>query len=110
MAVSCYEHIPLSIVTLNTNLQDVAVKLTAHIATSITSRNHFNFNPYDLQGIFHQLRSPFILMGDFSSHHTLWGCEEVNNRDQQLEDLILKHKLILINDKNHTYFHSACGT
>ena len=49
-------------------------------------------------------------MGYFSGHHTLWGCEEVNNRGQQLEDLILKHELILINDKNHTYFHFASGT
>ena len=49
-------------------------------------------------------------MGDFSGHHTLWGCEDVNNRGQQLEDLILKNDLILCNDKSHTYFHSASGT
>ena len=48
-------------------------------------------------------------MGDFNGHHTLWGCEDVNNRGQQLEDLILKNYLILINDKSHTYFHSASG-
>ena len=40
----------------------------------------------------------------------MWGCEDVNNRGQQLEDLILKHYLILFNDKSHTYFHSASGT
>ena len=55
-------------------------------------------------------RTPFILMGDFNGHHTLWGCEDVNNRGQQLEDLILKNDLILLNDKSHTYFHSASGT
>ena len=49
-------------------------------------------------------------MGDFNGHHTLWGCEDVNNRAQQLEDLILKNDLILLNDKSHTYFHSASGT
>ena len=37
------------------------------------------------------------------------GCEDVNNRGQQLEDLILKNDLILLNDKSHTYFHSASG-
>ena len=47
-----------------------------------------------------------ILIG----HHTLWGCEDVNNIGQQLEDLILKNELILFNDKSHTYFHSASGT
>ena len=46
-------------------------------------------------------------MGDLYRHHTLWGCEDVNNRGLQLEDLILKNYLILFNDKHHTYFHSA---
>ena len=41
---------------------------------------------------------------------TLWGCEDVNNRGQQLEDLILKNDLILLTDKSHTYFHSASST
>ena len=51
-----------------------------------------------------------MLMGDFNGHHTLWGCEDVNNRGQELEDLILKNDLILFNDKSHRYFHSASGT
>ena len=76
----------------------------------MTPRNHFNFNPKDLQNVINQLPSPFILMGYFNGHHTLWGCEDVNNRGQQLEDLILKNDLILLNDKSHTYFHSASGT
>ena len=49
-------------------------------------------------------------MGDFNSHHNLWGCEEVNNRGQQLENLILKNDIILFNDKSRTYIHSASGT
>ena len=109
------ENVPQSIVTLNTNLQAVAVKVTAHKTITLCSvylppRNHFNFNPKDLQSVIDQLPSPFILMGDFNGHHTLWGCEDVNNRGQQLEDLILKNDLILLNDKSHTYFHSASGT
>ena len=109
------ENVPQSIVTLNTNLQAVAVKVTAHKTITLCSvylppRNHFNFNPKDLQSVIDQLPSPFILMGDFNGHHTLWGCGDVNNRGQQLEDLILKNYLILLNDKSHTYFHSASGT
>ena len=100
---------------MNTNLHAVAVKVTAHKTVTLCSvylppRNNFNFNPKDLQDVIDQLLSPFILMGDFNGHHTLWGCEDVNNRGQQLEDLILKNDLILFNDKGHTYFHSASGT
>ena len=93
----------------------MAVKVTAHKTITLCSvylppRNHFNFNPKNLQNVIDQLPSPFILRGDFNGHHTLWGCEDVNNRGQQLEDLILKNDLILLNDKSHTYFHSASGT
>ena len=92
------ENIPQSIIKLNTNLQAVAVKVTAHKTITLCSvylppRNHFNFNPKDLQNVIDQLPSPFILMGDFYGHHTLWWCEDVNNRGQQLEDLILKNDL-----------------
>ena len=85
---------PQSTVTLNTNLQVVAVKVTAHKTINICSvylppRNHFNFNSKDIQDVNDQLPSLFVLMGDFNGHHTLSGCEEVNNRGQQLEDLML---------------------
>ena len=104
------ENVPQSIVTLNTTLQAVAVNVTAHKTITICSvylppRNHFNFNPKDLQNAI-----SFYFVGDFNGHHTLWGCEDVNNRGQQLEDLILKNDLILFNDKSQTYFHSASDT
>ena len=109
------ENIPQSIVRLNTSLQAVAVKVTTHKTITLCSvylptRNHLNFNPKDLQDVIDQLPSPFILMGDFNGNHNLWGCESVNNRGQQWEDLILKNDLILFNDKSHTYFHSASDT
>ena len=93
----------------------MVVKVTAHKTITLCSvylppHNNFHFNPKDLQNVIDQLPSPFILMGDFNGHHTLWGYEDVNNRGQQLEDLILKNDLKLLNDKSHTYFHSARDT
>ena len=92
----------------------MAVKVTSHKTITLCSvylpRNNFSVNPKDLQDVIDQLPSPFIMMGDFNGHHTLWGCEDVNNRGQHLEDLILKNDLILFNDKSHTYFHSISGT
>ena len=72
---------------------------TAHKTITLCSvylppHNHFNFNPKDLQDVINQLPSPFIVMGDFNGHHTLLGCEEVNNRGQQLENLILNNKKV----------------
>ena len=46
-------------------------------------------------------------MGDFNSHHTLWGCIHINDKGRTLEDFITKHDLILLNDKSSTYLHPA---
>ena len=86
----------------------MAVKVTAHKTITLCSvylppRNNFNFSLKDLQYLIDQLPSPFIFMRDFNGHHNLWGCEDVNNRGQQLENNSF-------NDKSHPYFHSASGT
>ena len=36
-----------------------------------TTCNHFNFNLIDLEDVTDQLPCPFILVGDFSGHHTV---------------------------------------
>ena len=69
----------------------MAVKVTPHKTITLclvylSPRDHFNFNSKDLQDVIDQLPSSFIVMGGFNGDHTLWGCEEVNNRGQQLED------------------------
>ena len=48
------ENIPQSIPTLNTNFQDVTVKITAHKIITLRlvylpPRNNFNFNPRNIQ-------------------------------------------------------------
>ena len=65
------------------------------------------FHPKDLPD---QIPPSVILKGDFIGHHTLWGCEEVNNVGKQLENVILKNDLILFNDLSSIHVHSACGT
>ena len=74
----------------------MAVKVTAHKSISLCSvylPPKVYFDPKDLQDLIEQFPPPFILI-DFNGHHTLWECEEVNNRAKQLEDLILKNYLI----------------
>ena len=102
------------IVTLNRSRQYAAVKVTAHKTITLCSgcspsRNHFNFNPNEKSRT-DQLPSVFIPMGDRNGHHTWWRCEDANNGDQELEDLILKNYSMVYNDKSCTYFHSGSGT
>ena len=55
-------------ILVNQNIHQRIVKVTAHKTITLCSvylppRNHFNFNPKDLQDLIEQLPSPFILMG-----------------------------------------------
>ena len=49
-------------------------------------------------------------MGDFNSHHTLWGCTDINDKGRSIEDFITGHDLVLLNDKSSTYLHPATGS
>ena len=60
--------------------------------------------------IIDQLPNPFTLMGNFNSHHTLWGCANTNDKGQIIEDFIIKHDLVLLNDKSSTHLHHATGS
>ena len=53
---------------------------------------------------------PFILSGDFNSHHTLWGCIDTNDKGRTIEEFITKQDLVLFNDKSSTYLHPASGS
>ena len=49
-------------------------------------------------------------MGDFNSHHTLWGCTNTNEKGGIIEDFVTRHDLALINDKSLSYLHPATGS
>ena len=50
----------------------------------------------DLGKFLPQLPPP-LLLGDFNSHHTVWGCVDVNSRGRLLENFILRTSLCILN-------------
>ncbi|GBN51438.1 hypothetical protein AVEN_151283-1 [Araneus ventricosus] len=100
-------HYPSTTLNLHTSLQAVAVQV--HIKTLVTvcciylppndaiSRN-------DLNILVDQLPAPFVLLGDFNGHSTLWGSESTNSRGRQMEQFISDYYLCLLNN-DKTYFH-----
>ena len=42
---------------------------------------------------------PFILLGDFNSHNTLWGCKENDTKGNRIENFINKNDVYLFNQK-----------
>ena len=49
-------------------------------------------------------------MGDFNSHHTLWGCVDTNGKSRTIEKFITKQDLVLLNDKSSTHLYPATAS
>ena len=107
------EHVPHSVVPLNTNLQAVAVRVTLHKTITICSLYlppSQNVDPEDIYDLFQQLPTPFLLTGDLNAHNTLWGSRTTDKRGKDLETVFTDNNLCLLNDKSSTYLHPATGT
>ena len=100
-------------INLSTNLNAVAVSVTSHKTITLCCvylpPSH-NINPADLDNLINQLPTPFLILGDFNAHNTLWGGQTNDRRGTIIENLILRHNLCLYNDKTPTYLHPATGT
>ena len=113
VAVIVNNMIPHHLVKLETTLQAVAVNMSFNKTIILCSIYLPPTSPIDVKELDHlidQLPKPFVLMGDFNSHHTLWGRIDINDKGRTIEDFITKHDLILLNDKSSTYLHPATGS
>ncbi|GFT42978.1 putative RNA-directed DNA polymerase from transposon X-element [Trichonephila clavipes] len=57
-----------------------------------------------------QLPAPFILLGDFNGHSSLWGHDDTNSGGRQIEQLTSDHSLCLLNNDEKLYFHALTRT
>ena len=105
--------IPQSKIHLNTQLQAIAVKVTLHRTINICSLYippHDAINESEINNILQQLPTPFILLGDFNSHNTIWGCRSTNHKGQTLENIINSNNLCLFNKKSPTHLDPSSAT
>ena len=113
VAVIVNNTVPHRTLKLDSTLQAVAVTISLNMTITLCSVYLPPSLPIDIKELDHlldQLPKPFILMGDFNSHHTLWGCIDTNDKGRIIEDFITKHDLVLLNDKSSTYLHPATGS
>ena len=105
--------IPHEALALHTNLQAVAAKITLHCTFTICSiyiPPRYELTQAELDRLVSQLPVPFLLLGDFNAHSSLWGCQN-SNRFGNIVELILEHfDLCLLNDDSPTYLHPASGS
>jgi len=104
---------PYTSVNLQTNLQAVAVQLKLHKLITVCSIYLPPKDPLDaveLEQLLSQLPKPFILLGDFNCHNTLWGCDHTTPKGRALERTIFNNNLVILNDLVPTHFHVQNGS
>lgn len=62
-----------------------------------------------LKNIINQLPKPFILLGDFNSRNTAWGCAHTDHRGQLIEEFLEDEALILLNNNEPTRHNVSNG-
>lgn len=105
--------IPHSKLNIQTNIQAVAIKATLHITVNICSiyiPPNDDINESDLKKLIDQLPTPFILLGDFNSHNTLWGCKNTTKKGKTMEKFINENDLCLLNGGVQTYMNPFNGS
>ena len=113
--IATKETLYTSRVVLNTPFQAVAVSF--HGSQSVTICNVYLpegmlVTPLNLEALISQLPKPFIMVGDFNAHDTLWGSSmaQCNRRGRILARVLTDSNLVLLNDGTKTRFNSFNGS
>ncbi|GBM61299.1 hypothetical protein AVEN_9573-1 [Araneus ventricosus] len=99
---------PGTTLTSHASLQAVAVQVHARTLLTVCCvylPPHDVVSQQNLDTLVDQLPTPFILLGDFNGHSTLWESDFANSRRRQIERLISNNCLCLLNNDEKTYFH-----
>ena len=79
-------------VRLNTHFQAIAVSVKFHKRITICSiyippGSHNDFTERELENLLRQLPKPYLLLGDFNAHNTLWFDKTMCGRGRVIESL-----------------------
>lgn len=105
VALYVHQDIPHSTISLNTNIQ--AIALTVRLGRKVTicslysSRSHA-LTEQELDQLTNQLPPPIIILGDFNSYSTIWGCETTDARGRIIENFVSRNNLNLLNTGSPT--------
>jgi len=103
---------PSEEITISSHLEVIAVNMTAKSNLTICNiylPNSQDFNASDIQNIIDQLPTPFIILGVFNSHNTLWGCNVTDHRGTKIETLLNTNNINILNNGQATRVNSSNG-
>ena len=98
-------------IKLQTKFQAIAIHAFLHKRITVCNiyiNPRDDFTQTDLEDLIKQLPKPFILMGDFNCHHTLWHDhtqkgQTPDRKAQIIEKIILENDLNILDEDKHTY-------
>lgn len=106
------QYIPHKAIDVITSISTIVLKINLKysfslINTYIPPQQHFS--EIELNYLFSQFSSPILWTGDFNSWSPLWGSKHSNRRGMIMENFILQHQLLLLNNCSPTHFstHSS---
>ena len=111
VAIAVNAVVPHYSIPINTELQALAIRIEM-MDKSITICNIY-LNPNepisnaDLSTLANQLPPPYVIVGDFNSHHTFWGSRCSDHRGNKIMKFIEFENLCLLNSGDATYHNVA---
>jgi len=108
--VALYIHVscPYNELTVNSTLQVVAATVNVDRRKTVTIASIYipgatQVTEADLTNIIFQLPRPYILMGDFNAHHTMWGNSSTDRRGRLIENFMRNQQLNIMNSTEQTH-------
>ena len=105
--------IPNVVLSLQTNLQAIAIKASLHWTITICSiyiPPKYKLNKTEIDNLMEQLPTLIILMRDFNAHSKIWGCYDTSLTGKILKFILELPELCILNDKTHIFFHPGTRT
>lgn len=99
---------PLNVLS---RLQVIAVEIIEpfHLILCNIYLPYPNWSTNDLLRLQQQLPRPFIILGDFNSHNTIWGSFKTTSTGRSVEDFTDRTDSIILNNGGPTHFNSSNG-
>ncbi|OAD62535.1 RNA-directed DNA polymerase from mobile element jockey [Eufriesea mexicana] len=103
-------------IIVNSNMEVIMVAIPIpHKHTTIHNcniyiPNSYRMNALEMQNLIAQIPKPFIIVGDFNSHHTMWGSNRTDARGRIIETLLEDLELALLNNHEPTHINISNRT
>lgn len=108
VAIFTRADVVFSEINIVSELQVVAIKVISPVNITICNvyLPDINWTIEQINNIIEQLSSPYVVMGDFNAHNTLWGSIKTDAKGRILEKWLERNDLALINTGSKTHFNT----